>query len=266
VPWKEFAGRVVQNSFSGVEVIALRYPDQVDDMLNELESQGLDYNLIHTEKKEGSDFNRYLLKLESNLCEIATTYRRKAVSPRYIISQTGREYYTKGQVEACFEICEKVSERMGIQIIQETHRYRWSFAAHVVKEYLEAFPNLQLALDISHWFCVSESYLEDQEEAVNHALRHTVHLHARVGHTQGPQVTDPRAPENATPLDHHLKCWDKWIDILRSKGVKECTITPEFGPSPYMLQTPFTNSPLADLWEINCWMRDLLNSRYNSGN
>ena len=150
----------------------------------------------------------------------------------------------------------------GIKIIQETHRFRWSYAAHVVREYLEQFPNLQLALDISHWFCVSESFLEDQQDAVNLALQHSVHLHARIGHTQGPQVTDPRIPDNDNALQHHLKYWDKWIEHLRRKGIDECTITPEFGPKPYMIYTPHDNKPVTELWEINCWMKDLLYLRY----
>lgn len=264
VPWKEFLRNVKEQAFDGIEVIALRYPEQKLEMLDELAASGLAYNLIHTEKKEGSDFKRYLATLENNLIEIATTYQTKNSAPGFIISQTGREYYTKEQVAACFEICDKVSRDTGVKIIQETHRFRWSYAAHVVKEYLKQYPGLQLALDVSHWYCVSESFLEDQQDAINLALEHTVHLHARVGHTQGPQVTDPRTPENAIALQHHLDVWDKWIDMLRVKGVSSCTITPEFGPHPYMIHSPSDNKPIADLWEINCWIKDLLISRYKS--
>ena len=60
---------------------------------------------------------------------------------------------------------------------------------HVVKDCLHNFPSLRLALDISHWICVSESYLEDQQEAIDLSIQHTVHLHARVGHREGLQVT-----------------------------------------------------------------------------
>ncbi len=262
IPWKDFVRKVVSHGFVGVEIIALRYPEQKQEMLDALADSGLEYSLIYTEKKEGSDFKKYLDTLEKSLLEIATTYRAKKSTPGFIISQTGREYYTKEQVAACFEVCDKISRETGIKIIQETHRFRWSYAAHVVMEYLEKFPDLQLALDISHWFCVSESFLEDQQDAVNLALQHSVHLHARIGHTQGPQVTDPRTPDNAIALQHHLKYWDKWIEHLRRSGVSECTITPEFGPYPYMIYTPHDNKPVADLWEINCWMKDLLYARY----
>ena len=31
-------------------------------------------------------------------------------------------------------------------------------------------------------------------------------------------------------------------------------MTPEFGPDGYLHTLPFTNAPVADLWEINTWM------------
>lgn len=262
VSWKAFAERVRQNSFDGVEVIALRYPDQVQEMLNHLEDNDLAYNLIYTQKDADYDFDRYLGNLKKDMLEIATTYRKGNTIPKYIITQLGREYYHMEQMAECFELCNWVSRETGVQIIHETHRYRWSYAAHVVKDYLQNFPDIKLTLDLSHWFCVSESYLTDQQEAIDLALDRTVHLHARVGHTQGPQVTDPRSPENAEALAHHLKWWDKWMDVLAEKGIEECTITPEFGPKPYMLTMPNSNTPLADLWSVNHWMMDFLKSRY----
>lgn len=262
VPWNDFVSKVKQHGFAGVEIIALRFPEQKQEMLYALTDSGLDYSFIYTEKKVDNDFKKYLRVMEAQLLEIATTYRAGSRLPSTIIAQIGREYFTPDQVGECFAVCDKVSNETGIPVIQETHRFRWSYAAHVVKNYLEQFPNLKLALDLSHWFCVSESFLEDQQEAIDMAIDHTVHLHARVGHTQGPQVTDPRTPENATALAHHLKYWDQWINNLRGKGVAECTITPEFGPYPYMIHSPADNKPVADLWEVNGWMKEMLSARY----
>src|SRR3546814_6225271 len=58
-----------------------------------------------------------------------------------------------------------VSRESNIPIIHETHRNKWSYAAHVVKDYLSTFPRLELALDLSHWVCVSESYLEEDRKS-----------------------------------------------------------------------------------------------------
>ncbi len=39
------------------------------------------------------------------------------------------------------------------------------------------------------------------------------------------------------------------------------TICPEFGPVPYMTLLPHTQKPIADLWEINSYMKDWLKQR-----
>ncbi len=261
IPWDRFCKEVKAAGFDGVEVYPLQVPQEKEEMLSQLTAHGLAFSLLHAEMKEGKDFELYKLALERNLYELVG-YQNDQIKPQFITTQTGREYYTQEQVAACFAICDRISKESGIQIIQETHRNKWSYAAHVVKVYLEKFPSLTLALDVSHWICVSESYLEDQEEAIDLAIKHTVHLHARVGHLEGPQVTDPRAEENQEALTKHLMIWDKWIAHLRQNNRSKCTITPEFGPYPYMSYKNNTKIPITSQWEINCFMKNLLKSRY----
>jgi len=245
--------------YDGVEVYPLQVPHEKYEMLEQLRLHDLEFSLLHTEMKEGKDVKKYYAALERNLYELAT-YQTSDMKPQFITSQTGREYYTMEQMAECFSICDRMSTETGI--IHETHRNKWSYAAHVVKAYLQKFPSVQLALDFSHWVCVSESYLEDQQDTIDAAIQRSVHLHARVGHIEGAQVTDPRAPENAEALQHHLGWWDKWMTYLVKTNAEKCTITPEFGSYPYMSFKPFTKEPLADQWEINCWMKGLLKNRY----
>lgn len=263
IGWPQFGAQVKQEGFVGVEVFPLGDTPNNTDMVEVLGDAGLSYILLHAELQEGKDFNRYIHALERNLYALLE-YQNQDAKPEFIVTQTGREYYSREQMEACFAICDRISRESSIKIIQETHRNKWSFAAHVVKDYLMEFPSLELALDFSHWVCVSESYLEDQEEAVELAIRHGRHLHARVGFLEGPQVTDPRAPENEEALKHHLAWWDQWITHLTEMGADRATITPEFGPYPYMQYRPFTKQTLASQWEINCWMRQMLNERYQT--
>nr|WP_294895125.1 sugar phosphate isomerase/epimerase [uncultured Pedobacter sp.] len=261
--WNVFLQKAISSGYDGVEVYPLQTPEEKPQMLEELEKTGLAYSLLHAEMKEGTDFSRYLVAMERNLYQLAS-YQTATIKPQFITSQTGREYYTKDQMERCFAVCEMISKETGIPIFHETHRNKWAYAAHIVKSYLqeERFRYLKLALDFSHWVCVSESYLEDQQEAIDLAIKQSIHIHARVGHIEGPQVSDPRAPENEEALSHHLRWWDKWMAYLKETGVENCTITPEFGPYPYMPYTISTNTPIADQWEINCWMKDLLKNRY----
>ena len=44
----------------------------------------------------------------------------------------------------------------------------------------------------------------------------------------------------------------------KNKKSAICTITPEFGPFPYMPQEPFTKKPLSNQWEINLQMKNYL--------
>lgn len=265
IPWARFARRIKGDGFAGVEVFPLGDMAKNENMLESLNDMGLSYILLHAELNEGRNFRRYVDALERNLYALLS-YQNASAKPKFIVSQTGREYYNRAQMEICFELCNRIARESSIPIIQETHRNKWSYAAHVVKDYLRAFPSLELALDLSHWVCVSESYLEDQEDAVDLAIQHAKHIHARVGFPQGPQVTDPRAPENQEALRHHLVWWDRWINHMATTGAPSVTITPEFGPYPYMAYAPDTGQPLADQYVLNCWMKQLLQERYASFN
>ncbi|TDG36170.1 sugar phosphate isomerase/epimerase [Pedobacter changchengzhani] len=261
--WDVFLEKVISSGYDGVEVYPLLTPEEKPAMLQALEETSLDFSLLHTVQNEGKDFAKYCEALERNLNELIT-YQTETIKPKFITSQTGREYFTKDQMEICFAICDRISAESGIQIFHELHRNKWSYAAHVVKSYLEdeRFDEVKLTLDFSHWVCVSESYLEDQQEAIDLAIKRAVHIHARVGHIEGPQVTDPRTLENKEALNFHLLWWDKWMEHLKSSGIKECSITPEFGSYPYMAHQIGTTTPIASQWEINCWMKDLLKERY----
>lgn len=106
--------------------------------------------------------------------------------------------------------------------------------------------------------------LSDQKEAVQLALLKTGHIHARVGHPQGPQVNDPAAPEWKPILDQHLAWWDEIVRIHKENKAKVLTITTEFGPSGYLPTLPYTQQPVADQWSINVFMLNLLKARYKS--
>ena len=114
---------------------------------------------------------------------------------------------------------------------------------------------------MSHWVCVAESYLEDQTEALKLTIQRTEHIHARIGYTEGPQVPDPRIPGWERALDIHLGWWDQVYQ--QKKNEKQVlTITPEFGPFPYMISLPSTGEPISNQWEINVFMMNLLKKRY----
>jgi len=158
----------------------------------------------------------------------------------------------------------RVANATGIEVVHETHRNKWSFAAHVAREYLEKMPDLRITLDASHWVCVAETFLQDQPEAMALAIARTGHIHARVGYPCGPQVPDPRAPEWQEALQYHLGWWDAVIAHRQTQGAATpLTVTPEFGPYPYMVELPYSRQPIVSQWDVNVWMMGLLKERWS---
>jgi hypothetical protein len=104
--------------------------------------------------------------------------------------------------------------------------------------------------------------LQDQKETVELALTRTRHIHARVGHAQGPQVNDPRAPEWRSTVEQHLAWWDRAIELRRQAGAATFTFLTEFGPPNYMPTLPNTREPVSNQSEINLHMMRLLRQRY----
>ena len=93
------------------------------------------------------------------------------------------------------------------------------------------------------------------------ALERTDHVHARIGHPEGPQVSDPRAPEWKEAVDAHFAWWDKIVEMKKQKN-EMLTVLTEFGPPDYMPTQPYSRKPLADQWAINVHMKDLWRERY----
>lgn len=261
IEWKPFLEAVKKAGYDGIEWFPYAEKGDYMEVVKLLQEYDLDYAILMAVVGQIGNFNDYLDELErqlQNLTEIRTDDKR----PLLISAQTGREFFTEQQVDECLLCCEKVSKTTGIPIHQETHRNKWAYAAHEVYHQLKKHAELVLTLDVSHWFCVSESYLQDQQAAVDLAIKHTKHIHARIGYTQGPQVWEPAAEAYAEALNEHLKIWDKWVRQMKESGASYCTITPEFGPPPYLVFANRKGTPFEEQWRLNLWMKSLLEKRY----
>jgi sugar phosphate isomerase/epimerase len=153
-----------------------------------------------------------------------------------------------------FGEAQEIAERMNIACSFEIHRSRSMFNPWITLAILQRLPELRLTCDFSHWVVVLERQLDNDWEAVCEVAQHAHHIHARVGYAQGPQVPHPAAPEYADALASHQRCWEQIWSVQRAKGNSITTMTPEFGTDGYLHTLPFTQQPVADLWEINSWM------------
>lgn len=184
--------------------------------------------------------------------------RALELRPLYLNSHTGCDHFTLEENLEIFDHATALAEKGGIEVLHETHRGRAMFSAPSTVALLAQRPQLKLTADFSHWCCVHESLLADQAARLETAMRRSFAIHARVGHAEGPQVTDPRDPAWQPQLAAHLAWWKRIVELRRAEGCAILPICPEFGPAPYLTFLPHTTQPLADLWEVNCWMRDWL--------
>ena len=185
-----------------------------------------------------------------------------ALKPIYINCHTGKDFFTFDQLKPLFDFTLQLSKQTGFPIYHETHRGRALYSAPVTKNFIEKIPELRITADLSHWCNVHESLLEGQEETMDMVLQRTDHIHARIGHAEGPQVNDPRAPEWEYAVKKHFEWWDKVVERKKKNGERMTFLT-EFGPADYMWTLPYTRQPLSDQWAINVYMMQLLRKRYS---
>lgn len=258
LPWAEFLPRVRAAGYDGVELgVANDAPAAaLAAIWEQLDRHGLQVIAQHY-ATEDAEFARHHDAYAAWLEKI------RPFPVLRINSQTGKDHFSMAQNQALLATAHAFEAATGTTVLHETHRGKFSFAAHVTHDYLLADPNLRLTLDASHWVNVAESYLADQPAALALALARTEHIHARVGFPEGPQVPDPRAPEWQPAVQVHLAWWDAVVARKRAAGPGALlTITPEFGPPPYLPTLPFTQQPVASQWDVNVHMLNLLKRRY----
>ena len=178
----------------------------------------------------------------------------QALRPLRITVITGSDSWPMAEQHAFLEQAVQLAAASAAPVSFETHRSRSLFNPWGIAELLERQPRLRLTADLSHWCCVSERLMEPELAPVQAIADRVDHIHARVGHAQGPSVAHPFAPEAAAALEAHRRCWQLFLERQWRRGHGPSTITPEFGPDGYLPQLPFTAMPVADLLEINAAM------------
>jgi sugar phosphate isomerase/epimerase len=253
---KEYITRVKQEGYDGIEIWWPMEEKELNELAELLDKHGLRAGFLCG--SQDTNYNEHFVFFK-NMVNAAVT--NKLIKPLYINCHSGRDYFTYEQNKTFIDFTIALSKQTGIRILHETHRSRILYSAPAGKNYFDTIPDLRITLDISHWCNVSESLLNNQPETIKTALERADHIHARIGHPEGPQVNDPRAPEWKEALDAHLAWWDKIVEMKKASG-EILTILTEFGPADYMPTQPYTRKPLADQWGINVYMKDLLRKRY----
>ncbi len=174
--------------------------------------------------------------------------------PLFFNAHSGSDTWSLAEAEDFYGGALEIEKQTGLAISHETHRLRYFGNPWTTRPILERFPGLKLTCDLSHWVCVAERLLEDCGPIIQLAAQQCHHVHARVGFEEGPQVSDPRAPEWSRHLAAHEDWWNRIWTAQEKRGMETSTLTPEFGPPPYLHTLPFTQAPVADLADICDWM------------
>lgn len=257
IPFADFIQLAKKEGYDGVEISLSEIKEMQKEYLAILSDTGTPFILQHwqTDRRNLKD---YLPEYTSRMEILADA------KPLFINSQTGKDFFSFEDNCRVIERANEIETKTGVPVYHETHRGKFSFACHTMPAFLDVFPDMKITADFSHWVNVSESLLEHQQETLEQIIPNVFHIHSRVGYPEGPQVNNPETPENKTYLDRHLEWWDAIIKERVEKGDSEFTITPEFGPAPYMPLLPFTQEPVSNQWEINKYMMTFLRLRYKN--
>lgn len=195
------------------------------------------------------------------------------LAPLKVTVITGSDSWSWREQERFWPRAIALAQASGLAVSFETHRSRSLANPWAMADWLAAFPGLRLTADLSHWCVVAERLMTPELAPIQAMAAHVDHIHARIGHAQGPQVNHPFAPEHRQALAAHLACWQLFAANQANRQaqhlgdqlpLRPLTLTPEFGPDGYLPTLPFTNQPVADLLEINtamaAWLRQELGS------
>ncbi len=156
----------------------------------------------------------------------------------------------------------ELEKSSGITVSFETHRSRSLYNPWTTRDLLNAYPTMKLTCDFSHWCVVCERLIDTEWPILELCAERAQHIQCRVGYPQHAQVPDPRANEYKDALTAHERWWSLIWDKQQEQGMPQTTMMPEFLYDGYMQTLPYTRMPVADVWEITCWMAQRQRQRF----
>lgn len=258
----DFISRVLESGFGGIEInlpyeapFLESFPLEIEKAKQQNGFRFIAQQVLDLRKESSGE---YLNRVLNRLDECAS------FQPDAINSHTGKDHYSFDDNCRIIESIENFSIKSGIPVYHEIHRGRFSFHSSTILFYLRKFPNLKLVGDFSHWCVVSESLLQDQVEILEQVYPHIHHIHARIGTEQASQITGPFAPEWKIHLETFFSFWNRMVEVAKIGGRDSITITPEFGPFPYMPEIPYSRQPFYNQHEINLKIMELLKHEFSN--
>ncbi len=249
----EAAEAIAAAGFHGIEGALPLDPEERQEFLDVIGEHGLLYiaeisTTGYATPTPGSTVAQHLEAFERILADSLVA------QPIFFSSMAGNDLWRFAESVEFLTKAYEIVQRYGVRVGFETHRSRTLFHPVITRELLRETPPIELTLDFSHWCVVTERLVLDElPDVLALCAERVLHIQPRIGYDQGPQVPDPRAPEYAPAVDAHFRWWKALWEGQRQRGFETVTMTPEFGPDGYTHLEPFTQKPVADIWELNCW-------------
>ena len=208
-----------RRGYAGVETNPLFFGDAVDEARRVIEDHGLAFLArAHT---FGATVAAHL-EWAKRAIDLAP-----ALGSPWVIVQSGADHFSDAQVDEYFTACEGFEAQSGLRIAHETHRSCILFHPWAAARVLDRFPDVWLASDYSHWVIVAERYLDFEGDILERCAARTLHIDARVGTPEMPQVADPRSDDSAEPLAK----FDGFFDQIFAAASARATDSPSFPSS-----------------------------------
>jgi sugar phosphate isomerase/epimerase len=253
-PYHESLKKFKNEGYTAIEaglMYSAESPGELTAQLNDLDLKWIP--MVFT---QGKSVGEHLASFAAQINEVAS------YQPLLINAHSGRDAFTRTEAETFYREALKIEADFGIPIAHETHRSRTFYNPWITRDILLEFPGLKLCCDYSHWVTVCERLIDEESDILKLCAERCLHIHARVGYEQGPQVPDPRAPEYQSYVEAHERWWDIIWDTQMKSGRDYLTLTPEFGPAPYLQVLPHTSEPVASLEDICLWQMQRQRSRF----
>lgn len=252
--WPDVIAETRAAGFTGIEA---RVPDHLTAARHHaslLAQEAVPYIAITL--TGGGVIPRQKASLTDHLDDLAAIFERAVIMrPRFVNVLGGNDRWGITEQADFIGGALDLARRVGIDCVFETHRARILSSPWITQAVLTQCPaEARFTTDISHWVVTCERFLDDPMDDFSAFIERVHHIQARIGYDQGPQVSHPAAPEHARARQFHQTFWEAvWRSQMR-RGYPVSTMTPECGPDGYGHTLPFTNLPVADLWEMNRWI------------
>jgi hypothetical protein len=236
----------VRRGFAGIETNPVLLRDNVEEAGRNVADHGLKFlSRAHTFGRTVDDHVGWVQRCVD---------RSAALGSPHVIVQSGADSFTDAEIDEYFTATAKIEAESGLRLAHETHRGCVLYSPWVTARVLDRFPDIWLASDYSHWVIVAERYLETEGEILERCAPRTLHIDARIGTPESPQVGDPRTDDAAEALAAFAAFWDQ----IHAAGDDLLTVVPEFGPAPY--EPPGAG----DRDDICQWMTEHLRDRWSA--